>query len=61
MSKHCPECGGVDHNRVDECPHLTDREKKLWKKAHKKGYKTGYEVGYEYGHMDGKQFMRDNN
>ncbi len=61
MNNYCPECGRVDHFRVEECPHLTDKEKKLWEKAHKRGYKTGYYVGYECGEIDGKQSIRNNN
>jgi hypothetical protein len=59
MDNFCPECGGVDHTSISECPHLTDREKRLWEKASKYGYKLGYNSGYEHGEMDGKQFIRD--
>lgn len=59
MDKHCPECGGVDHTRINECPHLTEKEKNIWAKARNHGYKLGYDSGYGYGYVCGKQYIRD--
>ena len=60
MDKHCPECGGVDHTKITECPHLTPKELKLWEKARKYGHETGYMAGYDYGYKNGQQNIRDN-
>jgi hypothetical protein len=46
MDRWCPECGGIDHTEIDECPHLTAKEKKIWKKAEKRGYNNGYRDAY---------------
>lgn len=60
MSNYCPECHGVDHTEIKECPHLTIKEKMIWVKAQKYGHKTGWKLGYKDGYSDGQQNIRDN-